>query len=76
MLGLLEKTTLTPALVSAQDLLPLLAMGVSEQAIKDALLICACFNVIARLADAFDVAVPTAEQFAFAGEMLLKYGYT
>jgi hypothetical protein len=29
------------------------AAGVSDAAIDDALTVCACFNVIARLADAF-----------------------
>jgi alkylhydroperoxidase family enzyme len=75
MLGLLEKVTLAPTTVTATDMEPLLQLGITEQAIEDALLVCAGFNIIARLADAFDVHVPTPQQFAMAGAMLLKFGY-
>jgi len=74
-LGLLEKVTLTPEEVRPSDILPLFAAGVSEQAIEDALLICACFNLIARMADALDVAIPSAEGFAYTGAALLERGY-
>ncbi len=75
MLGLLEKVTLTPAQVASADVEPLLVMGIGQQAIEDALLICACFNMIARVADALDVAIPSAEGFALTAERLLKDGY-
>jgi alkylhydroperoxidase family enzyme len=75
MLGLLEKVTLSPAQVSASDVQPLLAAGISEQAIEDALIICAGFNIISRIADALDVAIPSAEGFACTGEALLDHGY-
>jgi hypothetical protein len=75
MLGLLEKVTLSPAEVSPSDVLPLLAAGISEQAIEDALIICAGFNIISRIADALDVAIPSPEGFARTGEALLDHGY-
>ena len=75
MLGLLEKVTLSPADVSPADVQPLLMAGISEQAIEDALIVCASFNIIARIADAFDVAIPSAEGFARTGEALLDHGY-
>ena len=75
MLGLLEKVTLSPAEVSPSDVQPLLAAGISEQAIEDALIICAGFNIIARIADALDVAIPSAEGFTRTGVALLDHGY-
>lgn len=55
--------------------MPLRVAGVSEQAIEDALVVCALFNVMDRLADAFDVAIPSEEGFARTGERLLTMGY-
>ncbi len=75
MLGLLEKVTLFPAEVSPSDVQPLVAAGITEQAIEDALIVCASFNIIARVADAFDVAIPSAEGFAHTAEFLLEHGY-
>jgi len=74
-LGLLEKVTLTPWEVGPEDVTPLRAVGVSEQAIEDALVVCALFNMIHRMADALDVAIPSAEGFAQTGERLLEHGY-
>jgi alkylhydroperoxidase family enzyme len=74
-LGLLEKVTLAPAEVGQEDVAPLLAAGVSEQAIEDALVVCALFNIIDRIADALDVTIPSAEGFARTAERLLEQGY-
>ncbi|GHO57906.1 hypothetical protein KSB_63810 [Ktedonobacter robiniae] len=74
-LGLLEKMTLTPFEVGPGDIMPLRAAGVSDQAIEDALVVCALFNMIDRLADAFDVEIPSEEGFARTGERLLAMGY-
>ncbi len=74
-LCLLEKVTLTPFEVGPDDITPLRAAGVSDQAIEDALVVCALFNIIDRIADALDVAIPSAEGFAQTGERLLKHGY-
>ena len=74
-LALLEKVTLTPSEVGPADIEPLFAAGVSRQAIEDALVICSLFNIIDRLADAFEVEVPGVEDFARTGEYLLAMGY-
>jgi alkylhydroperoxidase family enzyme len=52
-LGLLEKVTLRPVEVGPADITEVRAAGVSDEAIEDALAVCACFNLIDRLADAF-----------------------
>ena len=74
-LGLLEKVTLTPWEIGPEDIIPLRAKGVSEQAIEDALVVCALFNIIDRVADALDVAIPSAEGFARTADRLLEQGY-
>ena len=74
-LGLLEKVTLTPWEVGPGDIAPLREVGVSKQAIEDALVVCALFNIIDRMADALDVAIPSAEGFARTAERLLEHGY-
>ena len=74
-LGLLEKVTLAPAEIGLEDITPLRAAGVSEQAIEDALVVCALFNIIDRIADALDVTIPSAEGFARTAERLLEQGY-
>lgn len=74
-LRLLEKITLAPSEVGPEDITPLRAAGVSDQAIEDALVVCALFNIIDRMADALDVAIPSADGFARTGEHLLAHGY-
>ena len=74
-LGFLEKLTLTPDQVEAADMTPLRDAGVSDQAIEDAIQVCAVFNIIDRVADALGFAVPSAESFAHSAQMLLKRGY-
>ncbi|GCE15791.1 hypothetical protein KTT_56500 [Tengunoibacter tsumagoiensis] len=75
MLSFLEKVTLTPDEVTSSDAEVLFTSGISRQAMQDALLICACFHIIARMADALDVAIPPAEVFSQAGAYLLIHGY-
>jgi alkylhydroperoxidase family enzyme len=53
MLGYLEQVTLRPGEVGPEDAAAVRAAGVSGQAIVDALLVCAYFNLIDRLADSF-----------------------
>lgn len=74
-LGLLEKLTLSPAEIGPDDVAPLRAAGVSEQAIEDAVVVCVLFNIIDRTADALDVAIPSAQGFAQTAERLLEQGY-
>ena len=74
-LGLLEKVTLTPESVGKDDVAPLRALGVSRQAVEDALVVCFCFNLIDRLADAFGWHVPDKKGFAASATALLRQGY-
>ena len=74
-LHFLEKLTLTPADVGPADVDPLRAAGVSDEAIEDAIHVCALFNIYDRLADTFAFAVPGPEVFRRQAAMLLKRGY-
>ena len=53
MLGFLEATTLRPAGLGPEDAEAVRAAGVSDEAMVDALLVAAYFNLIDRLADSF-----------------------
>jgi alkylhydroperoxidase family enzyme len=74
-LALLEKVTLTPDQVGGSDVDAVRAAGVSDQAISDALHVCFMFNMIDRLADAFDWHVQTTAEFGKDAKFLLKKGY-
>ncbi|GHO91101.1 hypothetical protein KSF_011490 [Reticulibacter mediterranei] len=75
MLGFLEKLTLAPEQIGVEDIAPLHAAGISNQAIEDALYICMYFHCINRIADALNVDIPSAEMFISGAERLLKDGY-
>lgn len=61
--------------VGAEDMREVLAAGVSPQQVKDALAVCAAFNVTDRLADAFGFEVLSPEGFEAGAKYLLKRGY-
>ena len=76
-LGLLKKMTLEPEKLGPDDVRRVLALGVSRQAVKDAMHVAFLFNVFDRLADAMGWDVP-AEGSAFwqtSAKMLLSRGY-
>ncbi|MGH9184768.1 MAG: hypothetical protein ACRD0U_02960 [Acidimicrobiales bacterium] len=73
-LGFLQKLTLQPGDTTAADVALLLEAGLSPEAIEEALYVTFYFNVIDRLADAFDFEIP-ADKFASAAQMLFKRGY-
>ena len=75
MLAFVEKLTLDPLSVSPADVEPLRAAGLSDEAIEEALHVCALFNMYDRIADALGFEVPDAEAFEFGAVMLLKHGY-
>lgn len=75
-LGLLEKLTLTPDAVTPEDVVAPRAAGLSDDAIEDAIVVCALFNVIDRIADALDFTPPTPEQAARGAAGQLKRGYS
>jgi uncharacterized peroxidase-related enzyme len=77
-LGLLEKLTLEPEKVTSADVERVRTTGVREQAIEEAIQVCALFNIINRLADAFDfdpMRDAEPEIVTKAAKMMLKYGY-
>jgi alkylhydroperoxidase family enzyme len=74
-LGFLEKLTLSPAEVRSDDIAPLRSAGVSDRAIEEALYVCFLFNVMDRLADAFDFELPSARGVQKTARMLYKVGY-
>ena len=62
-LGFVEKLTLRPTELSAEDAAAVRAAGVSPEALVDAIHVAALFNMIARLADSLGWDVPSFEQF-------------
>ncbi len=75
MLGFLEKMTLAPDTLGAEDAARLRAAGLTDEMIDDAVHVCATFNIVVRLADSFGFAVPSAQSFKKMAGMLLKRGY-
>ena len=78
-LRFLRKVTLEPDAVGAEDARTVLDTGVSPAAMRDALYVCAHFNLINRLADAFGFSpaeryVSHADVMA-GGAMFLERGY-
>jgi len=76
-LGLLKKMTLEPDTLGPDDVRPVLALGVSRQAVQDAMHVAFLFNVYDRLADTMGWDVP-AEGSGFwesGAKRLLSRGY-
>jgi AhpD family alkylhydroperoxidase len=61
--------------VGAIEMRAVLAAGVSQEQIEDALAVCFSFNTIGRLADAFGFFVPGPEAFEAGAKYLLARGY-
>ncbi|HLB19146.1 MAG TPA: hypothetical protein VK613_08455 [Gaiellaceae bacterium] len=74
-LGFLEKLTLRPEALGARDAETVLATGVREVALVDAIHVAALFNMIVRLADSFGWYVPPDREFAARAEASLGSGY-
>ena len=74
-LGFLEKLTLRPDELSAQDAENVLAAGVREDALIDAIHVAALFAMIVRLADSFDWHVPPEQELAARAEANLGSSY-
>ena len=76
MLGFLEKLTLGPDELTPADADEVRAAGVSDQALRDAVTICALFNMIARLADSFGWDVPEWGALYARAPAMLDGGYS
>jgi alkylhydroperoxidase family enzyme len=76
-LRLLRKMTLEPDALGPGDVRPVLALGVSRQAVTDAIHVGYLFAIFDRLADTLDWDVPAQESgfYASSAKMLLKRGY-
>ena len=74
-LGFLEKLTLEPDAVTRADADAVRAAGVSEDALVDAIHICALFSMIVRLADSLDWDIPSFESFFERADAMLAGGY-
>lgn len=61
--------------VGAEDMREVLAAGASPQQVRDALAVCAAFDVTGRLAEAFGFELLDPEGFAAGAKYLLKRGY-
>jgi uncharacterized peroxidase-related enzyme len=70
-----RKLTVTPAKVTPADAEVVLAAGWDEQALHDAVAVCALFNMMNRLADGLGI-TGDAEYFAVAADRLHGQGYT
>jgi AhpD family alkylhydroperoxidase len=74
-LAFLEKMTLDPRGLTADDALAVLRSGVTPEALADAIAVASLFNIITRYADALDFAMPAEREFDRAADMLLRRGY-
>jgi len=75
MLTFLDKLTLDPGALTAADLAPLRREGIPDDAIEDAIQVCAIFNIFDRMADALGFEVPSPRASARASRFLLARGY-
>src|SRR6266568_4622921 len=71
----LEKLTLRPEKIEPADADAVRAAGVSDQALRDATLVCALFSMIVRLADSLGWDVPPEEAFKQRAPAMLEGGY-
>lgn len=74
-LGFLEKMTLRPGELGPADAEAVRAAGVDDEALVDAIHVCALFSMIVRLADALGWDVPPDEAFRGRAETMLAGGY-
>ena len=74
-LALLEKLTLSHRSLSPDDIRPVLALGVTKEAIRDAFYVAFLFNTYDRLADTLGWELPEDRYYPKAGRFLLRFGY-
>jgi alkylhydroperoxidase family enzyme len=74
-LGFLEKLTLHPEAVTRGDAEAVRAAGVSDDALVDAIHVCALFSMIVRMADSLGWDVPPFDSFLDRADGMLATGY-
>ena len=74
-LGFIEKLTLRPEELGPADADAVRAAGVRDDALVDAIHVAALFNMIVRMADSLEFAVPPYESFLGRAETMLAEGY-
>jgi alkylhydroperoxidase family enzyme len=75
MLELLETFTLSPDSLTAASVRPVLARGITREAIVDAFYVAFLFNTYDRLADTLGWELPDERYYPRAGRFLLRRGY-
>lgn len=75
MLGFLDKLTLSPRDVGPEDVAALRRVGLSDDAIENAIEVCVQFCIINRLADTVGFRLQTPKQLANEASMLAKKHY-
>lgn len=76
MLGFLEMLTRTPDAVTSANVVPLREVGLSNEAITEAIYVCFVFSLINRLADAFDFEIPSETPLYKQANFLHRLGYS
>jgi alkylhydroperoxidase family enzyme len=74
-LRFLRKLTLEPTAIGGDDVRALHAAGVDDAALEEAVYVATMFNVIDRLADAFDFQPNDKKGLRWVARILLKVGY-
>lgn len=74
-LEFLTKLTLTPDEVDESDVEAAVGAGVSTRELRDAVEVCAAFNVIDRIADALDFGLQSPGALAAGAKQLATRGY-
>ena len=75
MLPFLEKLTHRPEELGPADADAVRAAGVSDQALRDAIVVCSLFSMIVRLADSLGWDVPSRERLTQRAPAMLEGGY-
>jgi alkylhydroperoxidase family enzyme len=74
-LGFLEKMTLRPEELTHSDAQAVRDAGVAEEALLDAIHVCALFNMIVRMADSLGFEPPGPEYLERGAPRMLASGY-
>jgi alkylhydroperoxidase family enzyme len=74
-LAFLEKLTLRPDEVGPADVEAVRVAGVSDEALRNAITVCALFSMIVRLADSLGWDVPSPERLRQRAPAMLEGGY-